>query len=255
MAVRAINSCVILRPPVARFPFRSNTKLGFLKPPNYVTSLSYSIQTLFYTLIDDLLTFPSPSRTRPSNKLEVTGKTGLLEDRVGKPALQKGFLLEFKKDSEKVLLAVVQKPDGKKNWIVSDQNGTTMSIKPQQITYIVQGAENFDYADIAEFVHKAQNNLDPTLLEFAWLELLEKNESVTVKELAEMVFGSSEPLECYCAHLLLSKDDVYFTVLETRYHSPVYGPRSAAQITVSDRTLSQITVKLERKEDIILVGQ
>lgn len=46
----------------------------------------------------------------------------LLESKSGnKRALQKGLLLEFKKDSERVLLAVVQKPDGKKNWMVSDQ--------------------------------------------------------------------------------------------------------------------------------------
>lgn len=35
--------------------------------------------------------------------------------------MRKGLLLEFKKDSERLLLAVVLRPDGKKNWIVSDQ--------------------------------------------------------------------------------------------------------------------------------------
>lgn len=40
-----------------------------------------------------------------------------LENRV----LQKGLLLEFKKDSDRILLAVAERPDGKKNWIVSDQ--------------------------------------------------------------------------------------------------------------------------------------
>lgn len=38
-----------------------------------------------------------------------------------KKALQKGLLLEFRKDSQKLLLAVTQKPDGKKNWMVYDQ--------------------------------------------------------------------------------------------------------------------------------------
>ena len=45
----------------------------------------------------------------------------LLEDKLDKQALQKGFLLEFKKDSERVLLSFAQRPDGKKNWMVSDQ--------------------------------------------------------------------------------------------------------------------------------------
>lgn len=45
----------------------------------------------------------------------------LVEDRLVKRALQKGLLLEFKKDSDRTLLAVAQRPDGKKNWMVSDQ--------------------------------------------------------------------------------------------------------------------------------------
>lgn len=51
------------------------------------------------------------------------GLTGAeaLEDKLENQVLQKGLLLEFKKDSDRVLLAVVQRPDGKKNWMVSDQ--------------------------------------------------------------------------------------------------------------------------------------
>lgn len=45
----------------------------------------------------------------------------LLENKLEKRALREGLLLEFKKDSERVLLAVAQRPDGKKNWMVSDQ--------------------------------------------------------------------------------------------------------------------------------------
>lgn len=45
-----------------------------------------------------------------------------------------------------------------------------------------------------------------------------------------MIFGSVEPLECYCAHLLLTEDEVYFTVLETKGSRSIYGPRPAAQV-------------------------
>lgn len=98
------------------------------------------------------------------------------------------------------------------------------------MTFIVPGAENFDEAEISDFLQKAQNNLDPSLLECAWIELLEKNKRVTVEELAEIIFGSAEPLECYCAHLLLSKDEVYFTLLEGKSSFCVYGPRPAVQV-------------------------
>ncbi|KAL2530985.1 Ribonuclease II [Forsythia ovata] len=56
----------------------------------------------------------------------------------GSGCSKKGLLLEFKKDPERVLLAVAQKLG------------------------------------------------DPTLLEFAWIELLEKNKSVRVEELVEV---------------------------------------------------------------------
>lgn len=54
-------------------------------------------------------------------RLELKSNEEILENKLGKQVLQKGFLLEFKKDPERVLLAVAQKPDGKKNWMVSDQ--------------------------------------------------------------------------------------------------------------------------------------
>lgn len=39
------------------------------------------------------------------------------------------------------------------------QNGVTTSIKPQQITYVVPGVENFDQTDMSDFIQKAHNNL------------------------------------------------------------------------------------------------
>ncbi|KAI5383836.1 hypothetical protein KIW84_070989 [Lathyrus oleraceus] len=51
--------------------------------------------------------------------------------------------------------AVCSRPDGKKNWMVLDQNGVTSSIKRQQVTYIIPGISNFDQVEIAAFVQKA----------------------------------------------------------------------------------------------------
>lgn len=45
----------------------------------------------------------------------------LVEDKLEKWVFQKGLLLEFRKDDERILLGVAQKPDGKKNWMVHDQ--------------------------------------------------------------------------------------------------------------------------------------
>ncbi|CDP06605.1 unnamed protein product [Coffea canephora] len=189
---------------------------------------SYSVQSLVDTVMEELEVLRKRRQLRVSNKLATSGE--LLQDKLEKRTLQKGLLLEFKKDTGRVLLAVAQKPDGKKNWTVFDQNGVTTSIKPQQITFIVPGIEDFDHTQISDFIQRAQSNLDPALLEFAWIELLEKGKSVTIEQLAEMIFGSTEPLESYCAHLLLSNDDVYFTVLETKGPFSLYGPRPAVQV-------------------------
>ncbi|XP_026460804.1 ribonuclease II, chloroplastic/mitochondrial-like [Papaver somniferum] len=69
---------------------------------------------------------------------------------------------------------------------IADQNGFTSSIKPQQVTYIIRGVENFNYEEISRFIQKVENNLDPTLLEYAWMELIENPKSVTAEEMAEV---------------------------------------------------------------------
>ncbi|KAH9327548.1 hypothetical protein KI387_007726, partial [Taxus chinensis] len=154
----------------------------------------------------------------------------LLNMKIGKHDLQKGSLLEFQKDSNKTVLAVAQNPDGKKNWMVSDQNGTTFSIKPQQITYIVPGTEDFEPAEITDFLHKAKHLLDASLLEFAWEELLEKKQMVNAEGLAEIIYGKTDPLESYCAHVLLSQDEIHFRVRESKGYSSIYEPRSTSQV-------------------------
>ncbi|XP_031251387.1 ribonuclease II, chloroplastic/mitochondrial isoform X1 [Pistacia vera] len=249
MAVRVVNTCSIVRsttsPPVAAFQcrfyhfrtlqLRCHSKSGFRFPIfsseqqflSHAGFRSCSVHSLVDSVMKELKTMRK--RKRVSAKVGLSGGE-LLVKKLENQVLQKGLLLEFKKDSDRILLAVAQRPDGKKNWMVSDQNGVSCSIKPQQITFIVPGVENFDHSEISQFLQKAQDNLDPALLEFAWVELLEKNKSVTAEELAEMTFGSAEPLESYCAHLLLSKDEIYFSVLATKGSRSIYAPRSTAQV-------------------------
>ncbi|KAJ0984005.1 hypothetical protein J5N97_002361 [Dioscorea zingiberensis] len=187
-----------------------------------------------YSLVDSVLqeldAIRSARRSRATNKMGFPSNKELVDDKVEKRVLQRGLLLEFRKDSQKLLLAVTQKPDGKKNWMVYDQNGVSSSIKPHQVTYIVPGIEDFNHEDIADFIRKTQDLLDPSILEFAWEELLEKNKSVTAEELAEILYGIGDPLESYCAHLLLSEDEVYFTVSECKGSYSVYQPRPSVQV-------------------------
>lgn len=77
---------------------------------------SFSVQSLFESVMEEL-----EARRRQKRVCATSKMGGLIEDKLEKRELQKGLLLEFKKDSERVLLAVAQKPDGKRNWMVSDQ--------------------------------------------------------------------------------------------------------------------------------------
>ncbi|KAI4354501.1 hypothetical protein L6164_003355 [Bauhinia variegata] len=253
MAVRAANSCSIFRslsPPLlasrrcclchcrslqfCRYPRLDCRRLAMFPSQlhlfNYGGNRSLSLQSLVDTVMEELQATRKRKRVSAASNAGLMSGEELLEDKLVSRSLQKGLLLEFKKDSDRVLLGIAQRPDGKKNWMVSDQNGVTSSIKPQQVTYIIPGIDRFEQEDIADFVQKAQDNLDPALLEFAWIELLEKNRSVTLEELAEMIFGSAEPLESYSAHLLLSQDEIYFTVQGTKGSCSIYRPRPTEQV-------------------------
>ncbi|XP_061965161.1 ribonuclease II, chloroplastic/mitochondrial isoform X2 [Populus nigra] len=249
ISVRAVNSCSIFRssPPVSSFRCRLNSHL------RTTTSSSHHDRYSKSGFGFPMFRFDLPSLCHGDIRRLTTGGEAL-DDKLVNQAVEKGLLVEFKKDSERVLLAVVQRRDGKKNWMVYDQNGVTSSIKPQQITYIVPGVDNFDQTQISSFIQKAQQNLDSSLLEFAWIELLEKNKSVTPEELAEMIFGSVEPLESYCAHLLLSKDDLYFTVLETKGSRSIYGPRPTMQVEeLMRRKLAKEAAEKELQEFVQLL--
>ncbi|KAG9454669.1 hypothetical protein H6P81_007573 [Aristolochia fimbriata] len=249
MAVRVANSCSVFRSAYLTpsstlrcraLHFRSSylrlpkTGVEFMRRLSFRSSVTAGRNRFMQSLVDSIMEefeeMRSRKRIRASKKMALIGSQELTEDKLEKWVLQKGLLLEFQKDSERVLLAVAQKPDGKKNWMVFDQNGITSSIKPQQITYVVPGVEDFDHTDISNFIHKSQNLLDATLIEYAWAELLEKNNSVTAEELAEIIYGNTEPLECYCAHVLLSKDEIYFSTIERKGTFAVYEPRSTVLV-------------------------
>ena len=52
--------------------------------------------------------------------------------------MEKGNLVEFRIHGER-RLAVADRPDGKKNWVVVEASGQNHSIPPKQISYEVAG--------------------------------------------------------------------------------------------------------------------
>ncbi|PSB10120.1 RNB domain-containing ribonuclease [filamentous cyanobacterium CCP2] len=145
--------------------------------------------------------------------------------------MEKGTLVEFRlqgdNSSDKLRprrLAVVDRPEGKKHWVVIDERGQHHVLHPRQISYIVAG-ETYKPKDIEGFWQSIQPYLDPSSLEVAWELLVEDSESVDPAGMAMLLFSEQSPSLCYAAYYLLSEDKFYFKQKGDRYE-----PRSMAQV-------------------------
>eukprot|EP00252_Welwitschia_mirabilis_P004250 TRINITY_DN1452_c0_g1_i1.p1 TRINITY_DN1452_c0_g1~~TRINITY_DN1452_c0_g1_i1.p1 ORF type:complete len:802 (+),score=154.55 TRINITY_DN1452_c0_g1_i1:173-2578(+) len=219
----------------------------------------FSTQWSLQNMLKDLkIAVSTPKKTRKSSVSNTQSAILAISEKAcavtrESDVLQEGTLLEFQKDSNRTLLAVAQEPDGKKNWIVYDQNGVRCSIKPQQITFIVPGSKKMEPSELSNFLEKAKGLLDPTLLQCAWEELLQENRSIKAEDLAKIIYGKTNPLENYCAHVLLSQDEIYFSTRNTKGYSPVYEPRPTSQVEVLKQRKQKKEMDQHELEDFLSV--
>lgn len=137
--------------------------------------------------------------------------------------MDKGTLIEFHTDGG-TRLGVIQRPDGKKNWIASDAQGRNYSIHPRQISFMVPG-RTYLAEEIPDFAQAAHPYQDPDALEMAW-ELLSPDHRLTnPQELAQLIFNQTDPVICYAAHRLLSQDRIFF-----KQKGEYYEPRPPQQV-------------------------
>ncbi|GAB4234042.1 MAG: ribonuclease R [Elainellaceae cyanobacterium] len=146
--------------------------------------------------------------------------------------MEKGTLVEIRLPGDSATdklrprrLAVVDRPEGKKHWVVIDERGQSHTLHPRQISYTVIG-QTYKPKDIIEFWQSIQPYLDPSSLEVAWEILVEDGESVGPAEMAMLLFSEQSPPLCYAAYYLLTEDKFYFKQKGDRYE-----PRSATQVT------------------------
>ncbi|MDJ0556547.1 MAG: ribonuclease R [Microcoleaceae cyanobacterium MO_207.B10] len=137
--------------------------------------------------------------------------------------MEKGKLIEFRLHGER-RLAVAERPDGKKNWVVVEANGQSHSIPPKQITYEIAG-ESYKSSEILKFLQEVETYIDPSSIEVAWEILVEEGETVNPAGMAQLLFSEQTPAQCYAAHILLSDDKIYFKQKGDRYE-----PRPVAQV-------------------------
>ena len=138
--------------------------------------------------------------------------------------MEKGTLVEIQVQGDR-RLAVIDRPEGKKNVVVIDGNGRSHTIHPRQVLYEWMGGQ-YKSSDIPNFLEAIEPYLDPSSLEVAWELLSEDGDFATPKSLAELLFSESTPEACYAAHRLLSTDKIFFKQKGDRYE-----PRSASQIS------------------------
>ncbi|MGI0488008.1 ribonuclease catalytic domain-containing protein [Pantanalinema rosaneae CENA516] len=136
--------------------------------------------------------------------------------------MEKGTLVEFRVNSDR-RLGVVERPEGKKHWIVTDERGQPHTLHPRQITYEISGS--YKPSEISAFLNQVQPYLDPSSLEVAWELLVEDNETADPETMAMLLFSDQSPVLCYAAYWLLSEDKLYFKQKGERYE-----PRPKAQI-------------------------
>jgi exoribonuclease II len=153
--------------------------------------------------------------------------------------VDKGTLVEIRLQGER-RLAVVDRPEGKKDWIVIDEGGQTHKIRPQRVEYQVRGG-SYHPSDIRGFVQQSQSYIDPSSLEVAWELLVEDGQSVTPEDLAQLLFSEKNPIVCYAAHSLLSEDKIYF-----KRKGEAYEPRPISQV---EEIKHQLEVGQQRQQE------
>lgn len=153
--------------------------------------------------------------------------------------MDKGTLVEFRLHGDR-RLAVVDRPEGKKNWIVVDERGQSHTIHPRQVTYEVQG-QTYKPTEIPRFLKEVENYLDPSSLEVAWELLVEDGETVDPAAMAQLLFSDTSPPLTYAAHCLLFDDKIYF-----KQKGEAYEPRSVT--LVAELKHQQEVARLKQQE-------
>ncbi|MEL6442270.1 MAG: ribonuclease R family protein, partial [Cyanobacteria bacterium J06621_8] len=154
-----------------------------------------------------------------------------------------GKLIEFRVQGER-RLAVAERPEGKKDWIVIDAGGQSHKIRPQRVDYTIDGI--YEFSEISSFLTEVESYLDPSSLEIAWEILTEEDGTATPPQMAELLFSEQTPVACYAAHSLLSQDKIYF-----KQKSAHYEPRPAAQVEEIKHNLEVQAQKEQKKSEFI----
>eukprot|EP00891_Asterochloris_glomerata_P003086 jgi/Astpho2/3086/Aster-x0560 len=141
--------------------------------------------------------------------------------------LKVGALVEICKDT-RALLALLERPDGKRNWFAKDVRGHSHSVTPKQISYVLPGAP-YEEADLLSIHEQTQAEADSALMALAWeMSADEPDALLSVPQMAQLLYARSDPVACYASHRLLNEDRVYFR--QVGRAPPTFQPRAQRDV-------------------------
>lgn len=146
------------------------------------------------------------------------------------------------------------KPDGKRNWIVSDSNGVSHSITSKSITFILGMFESSSPDLIvldAECHERAEESCD--LLQIVWEAVSaddweDGNRMADVEAISDIIFSDATPINLYSTHLLLSQDKVFFKERNMRGRT-LYEARSQVQVAEA-RMMQEANLKKAQRQEM-----
>ncbi|ABB57154.1 ribonuclease R family protein [Synechococcus elongatus] len=145
--------------------------------------------------------------------------------------MEAGTLIEFRLGGQRHL-GVLDRPDGKKNWIVVDERGANRSLHPRDFTYVVAG-QIYKPQELAAFRREVEALLDPDALAIAWEMLVDEGEEAELAILSDLLFSQADPAALYATFRLLDDDRTYFRQRRDRYEA-----RSREQVAEQQRQLA-----------------
>jgi exoribonuclease-2 len=152
--------------------------------------------------------------------------------------VDKGTVIEFRQGSDR-RLGVLDRPEGKKNWIVVDERGNSKALSPREFALVLEGSQ-LAPAALIQFRASAEALLDDEALAVAWEMLVDEAQAVDLETLADLLFSATGPVERYASYRLLEADRLYF-----KQRKDAYEPRPRDQVEALRR---QQTIAAERQQ-------
>lgn len=166
-------------------------------------------------------------------------------------ALAQDVVLQFQTSTGSRRLARVLKPDGKRNWMISDSSGVHHSVTMKQVTFIIGLLDPVpqDLDKLESNCHKrAEENSE--LIQLVWEAICEEDggnptNTTDIETVSDIVFSDTMPLSLYSTYLLLSRENLFFK--ERRIKGELrYEARSLAQIEEM-RTMQELEASREKE--------